>query len=154
MSPVLTRDQALDHWQGHRRLTRRTIEAFPTDEAFATFSIGGMRPFSVMVGELLQSATTTLTGIVTRAWPWLPETPPATRDEALARWDAATEQIDALWAQVPDGRFDESDLVFGEWEMTMWGALFYVIDNEIHHRAQGYVYLRALGVEPPAFPRR
>ena len=25
------------------------------------------------------------------------------------------------------------------------------IDNEIHHRGQGYVYLRALGIEPPAF---
>jgi uncharacterized damage-inducible protein DinB len=25
------------------------------------------------------------------------------------------------------------------------------IDNEIHHRGQGYVYLRALGIEPPGF---
>ncbi|MGB4400232.1 MAG: DinB family protein [Daejeonella sp.] len=24
-------------------------------------------------------------------------------------------------------------------------------DNETHHRAQAYVYLRALGIEPPAF---
>jgi uncharacterized damage-inducible protein DinB len=29
--------------------------------------------------------------------------------------------------------------------------ILYVIDNEIHHRGQGYVYLRALGIEPPAF---
>jgi hypothetical protein len=29
--------------------------------------------------------------------------------------------------------------------------LLYVIDNEVHHRAQGFVYLRALGVEPPPF---
>ena len=27
----------------------------------------------------------------------------------------------------------------------------YFIDNEIHHRAQGFVYLRALGIEPPFF---
>jgi uncharacterized damage-inducible protein DinB len=26
-----------------------------------------------------------------------------------------------------------------------------VIDKEIHHRGQGYVYLRALGIEPPPF---
>ena len=25
------------------------------------------------------------------------------------------------------------------------------VDNEIHHRGQGYVYLRALGIAPPAF---
>jgi uncharacterized damage-inducible protein DinB len=28
------------------------------------------------------------------------------------------------------------------------------IDNEVHHRGQGYVYLRALGVEPPPFWER
>jgi uncharacterized damage-inducible protein DinB len=30
----------------------------------------------------------------------------------------------------------------------------YFLDNEIHHRGQGYVYLRELGVEPPAFYQR
>jgi uncharacterized damage-inducible protein DinB len=29
--------------------------------------------------------------------------------------------------------------------------ILYVIDNEIHHRGQGYVHLRALGIEPPPF---
>jgi uncharacterized damage-inducible protein DinB len=28
------------------------------------------------------------------------------------------------------------------------------IDNEVHHRGQGYVYLRALGVEPSPFWER
>jgi uncharacterized damage-inducible protein DinB len=32
--------------------------------------------------------------------------------------------------------------------------ILYVVDNEIHHRRQGYVYLRALGIEPPAFFER
>ena len=32
--------------------------------------------------------------------------------------------------------------------------ILYVIDNEIHHRGQGYVYLRALGIEPPPFWER
>ena len=29
--------------------------------------------------------------------------------------------------------------------------ILYAVDNEIHHRAQGYVYLRSLSIEPPAF---
>ena len=29
--------------------------------------------------------------------------------------------------------------------------LLYWIDNEVHHRGQAYVYLRALGIEPPPF---
>ncbi|NLG08337.1 MAG: damage-inducible protein DinB, partial [Deinococcales bacterium] len=37
---------------------------------------------------------------------------------------------------------------------TVLSLVQYAIDNEIHHRAQGYVYLRALGVEPPPFWER
>ena len=32
--------------------------------------------------------------------------------------------------------------------------ILYVIDNEVHHRGQGYVYLRAMGIEPPPFYER
>ncbi|MGO3807708.1 MAG: DinB family protein [Sphingobacterium sp.] len=30
----------------------------------------------------------------------------------------------------------------------------YFVDNEIHHRGQGFVYLRSLGIEPPHFWER
>ncbi len=30
-------------------------------------------------------------------------------------------------------------------------TVLYFIDNEIHHHGQGTVYLRALGIGPPAF---
>jgi uncharacterized damage-inducible protein DinB len=33
----------------------------------------------------------------------------------------------------------------------MHDLILYVIGNEIHHRGQGYVYLRALAIEPPSF---
>ena len=152
--PVFTRDQLLDHWLGHRRVTRRVIEAFPDDEAFTTFSIGGMRPFAALVSEFLSIEATTLHGIVTGAWPTERQNAPASRAEALSRWDADTARIRELWPQLPEARFQETDTAFGQWEMRVGDLLFYVIDNEIHHRGQGYVYLRALGVEPPAFPDR
>jgi uncharacterized damage-inducible protein DinB len=38
--------------------------------------------------------------------------------------------------------------------MPLHDLLLYCIDNEIHHRGQGYVYLRALGIEPPPFWER
>jgi len=44
-SQTLTAQQLLEHWQGHRSLTRRVIEAFPDDKLF-TYTVGGMRPFS------------------------------------------------------------------------------------------------------------
>ncbi|MDT0631590.1 DinB family protein [Rubrivirga sp. S365] len=154
MDTLLTPDQLLDHWLGHRRLTRRTIEAFPSDDAFTSFSVGEMRPFAGLVGELLSMSVPTLTGVVSGEWPMEQATPPATRERALARWDADTERIEELWPQIPDGRFQEVDTAFGQWTMPVWELLFYVVDNEVHHRGQAYVFLRALGVEPPAFPDR
>jgi hypothetical protein len=47
----VTTDSLLSHWQGHRRLTRKSIEAFPQDRLF-TYSIGGTRPFSELVMEM------------------------------------------------------------------------------------------------------
>lgn len=155
MAPVFTPDQLLAHWLGHRRLTRRSIEAFPDDESFATFSIGGMRPYAVLVNEMLKTAAPTLQGVVESGnWPYDQSEPPATRAEALERWDAETERIETLWPQIPEDRFQETDTAFGQYTMRVGDLLFYVIDNEIHHRGQGYVYLRALGVEPPFFPDR
>jgi len=40
---------------------------------------------------------------------------------------------------------------FGQWTMPSYDLMLYVVDNEIHHRGQGYVYLRALGIEPHPF---
>ncbi|MGH7551718.1 MAG: DinB family protein, partial [Longimicrobiales bacterium] len=42
----------LEHWQGHRRLTRRVIDAFREDRLFS-FSIGGMRPFGALALEMI-----------------------------------------------------------------------------------------------------
>src|SRR3954468_3231721 len=64
---ALTPEALLKHWQGHRRLTRRVIEAFPEDKLF-TFSIGGMRPFSEFVLEFLKMAEPIVHGVATGEW--------------------------------------------------------------------------------------
>lgn len=147
---VITPEALLKHWQGHRALTRRVIEAFPEDELF-NFSIGGMRPFADLAWEFLRMSVPTLRGIVTREWGEAEGEKPTTKAEVLQRWDADTAEIERLWPRIPAGRFQEVDKAFGQWEGPTQWILFYVIDNEIHHRGQGYVYLRALGIEPPPF---
>jgi len=57
-------------------------------------------------------------------------------------------------AKIPAARFQEVDTAFGQWKMPIWDLLLYIRDNEIHHRGQGYVYLRSLGIEPPHFWER
>jgi uncharacterized damage-inducible protein DinB len=148
--PFITPDALLAHWQGHRRLTRRVIDAFPDDKLFS-FSVGGMRPFGALAMEMTTMATPMLRGAVTGEW-----NAPGNRDarpkqEILRLWDESTEQIDTLWAQIPAQRFQETLTAFGQYTGVLHDLILYVIDNEIHHRGQGYVYLRALGIEPPAF---
>ena len=154
---VLTPEALLDHWQGHRRLTRKMIEAFPEDKLF-TYSVGGMRPFSDLVLEFLGMAVPGLHGVVTGKWEQANDLPhhqkkskPATKKELLQQWDESTGEMNKLWQQIPPERFMENDKAFGQWEGPVWFFIFYWIDNEIHHRGQAYVYLRSLGIEPPAF---
>jgi hypothetical protein len=37
-APIMSSQQLLEHWQGHRALTRRVIDAFPDDKLF-TYSV-------------------------------------------------------------------------------------------------------------------
>src|SRR5262245_58036815 len=67
MTTVIPAAAFLEHWQGHRRLTRRVIDAFPEDRLFS-FSIGSMRPFGAMALEMLMMAEPMVRGIVTSTW--------------------------------------------------------------------------------------
>lgn len=142
-------DGLLAHWQGHRRLTRRVIEAFP-DDKLLTFSIGGMRPFGALALEMLSMAVPMVRGAATGDWN-MPDRQPKPKRDLLALWDESTEQLNALWPQIPASRFSETLTAFGQYTGVLHDMVLYVIDNEIHHRGQGYVYLRALGIEPPPF---
>ena len=149
----ISADRLHEHWRGHRRLTRRVIEAFPEDKLF-TFSLGSMRPFATMVSELIGIAEPMVRGIVTTEWKRLEEPPSTTKADLLRKWDDTTTALDQLWDQIPADRFQESMTAFGQYPGKVHELILYAIDNEIHHRGQGFVYLRALGIEPPAFYTR
>jgi uncharacterized damage-inducible protein DinB len=148
---VISPEALLKHWQGHRDLTRKTIEAFPEDKLFS-YSIGGMRPFAEMVYEFLGMAVPGVKGVATAKWDkWADAEKVNTKKELLELWDKATTGINDTWPNIPAHRWEEQDVAFGQWPGTGTSFIFYFIDNEIHHRGQGYVYLRSLGIEPPAF---
>lgn len=147
---VITPEALLAHWQGHRRVTRRVIAAFPSEE-FSSLSIGGMRPFSALTSELLGMAVPTAHGVLTNEWTSYEGAPVTTQDAALKTWDEQTTQLNEIFTQIPVERFQDTVTAFGQWTMPVHDLFLYIIDNEIHHRGQGYVYLRTLGIEPPAF---
>jgi uncharacterized damage-inducible protein DinB len=152
---IMTKEQFLSHWQGHRALTRRVIAAFPEDELFS-FSIGGMRTFGELAAELIAIAVPGVKGLATGEWKSLDEKDPSGKSKAklLEIWDQDTMEINKWFPQIPEGKLQETMLAFGQYEDKGYCTLMYFIDNEIHHRGQGYVYLRALGIEPPAFWER
>ena len=148
--PFITPDALLAHWQGHRRLTRRVIDAFPDDKLF-TFSVGDMRPFGALAMEMLSMAVPMVRGAVSGDWNTTSSRDPRPKREVLSLWDESTQQLNALWSQIPPSQFRETLTAFGQYTDVLHDLILYVIDNEIHHRGQGYVYLRALKIEPPAF---
>ena len=86
---VVPAEALLEHWQGHRRLTRRVIDAFPEDRLYS-FSIGSMRPFGAMALELLIMAEPTARGIVTGQW-----------DQSLTREERPKREVLRLWMKAP-----------------------------------------------------
>ncbi|WP_316635909.1 DinB family protein [uncultured Flavobacterium sp.] len=152
---VITPEDLLKQWQGHRALTRHVIEAFP-EKDFFEFSIGGMRPFSKMVDELLAIAAPALKGIVNRdSQPYTEGTEKLIfKAQYLEKWDESTAEINKYWEQLSIEDFSETFNLFGQYEFPIIHNVLYFIDNEVHHRGQGYVYLRALGIVPPFFWER
>jgi uncharacterized damage-inducible protein DinB len=148
-APFITPDALLTRWQGHRRLTRRVIDAFP-DDALFSFSVGGMRPFGALALEMLSMAVPMVQGVVSDYWNMDMNRVPRPKAEVLRLGDESTTQLNALWPRIPPQRFLETATAFGQYTGVLHDLILYVIDNEIHHRGQGYTY-RALGIEPPPF---
>lgn len=151
---IISKAELLEHWQGHRNLTRRTIEKFP-EEALFTHQVEGMRTFADLIKELLGIAAPALADINSgEIKPYTHDFSYRTKAELLAAWDADTPKITELYNQIPEERFHEEFNLFGEYKFPIIHNILYFIDNEIHHRGQGFVYLRQLGIAPPHFWER
>ena len=127
-STFITSEALLEQWQGHRRVTRRVIEAFPEDKLF-DYSIGGMRTFAALAMEMIHMGAPGIRGVVTHKWQTFDEAAadyptPKTKSELLHLWDESTDQINNLWPQIPPGRFQEMETFFGQYEgRVYWNIL-------------------------------
>lgn len=148
---IISRESLLRNWQDHRATTKRVIECFPEKELFE-FSIGGMRPFSDIVKEMISLAVPGLESIISnKVENYNHDIPLFTKAELLARWDVDTARINELFNKITAERFKENFNMFGFYDYPIEDSIQYFIYNEIHHKGQGYVYLRALGIEPPSY---
>ena len=155
----ITTDALLEHWEGHRRLTRRVLEAYPEDKLFSFQPAPPMRSFGVLILEIDGMVAPTSNGLTTGTWEqpdWAAMKAQAepSKTELLNLWDETSKVLHAHWSEIPESMFHETHTAFGQWTLPGNALVLYLIDNEIHHRAQGYVYLRLLEIEPPAFYER
>ena len=111
--PFITPDALLAHWQGHRRLTRRVIAAFPEDALFM-FSLGGMRPFGALALEMLTMAVPMVRGAASGDWTTSSSREARPRAELLRLWDESTEQLATVWRHIPPARFLRDDHGVGQ----------------------------------------
>ena len=153
---MLSKANLLDILEGNRRLTVRTIEAFPEDKLFNFTAAETMRPFSKMVTEILGIEKAYVRGIALNEWEWDPnEFDINTKSDLLAACEKVRNETVELWDRMTEDRLNtvEKDPFFGP-AISHFDRLMYNLENEIHHRGQGFVYLRELGIEPPAFYER
>ena len=148
MKELLTPEALLTNLKDVRALTRNVIEAFPEKDLFE-FNIANLRPFSQMVEEFLRGMDYLIKERFQEQHTlFLEGAFPTTKAEVLALWDRATEILDREWTKVGDYTqpltIYQMTFSFAQW-------ILYAIENESHHRGQGYTYLRALGIEPPFF---
>jgi len=152
---VINSAYLLKHWQGHRKLTKKVIEAFP-EKDFFEFAIAGMRTPAQLVNEILTLGAPALKAIVDRSEEPYSEDRFAlkTKAEFLAKWDECTAAINANWEELSAEDFNQTFNLFGQYNFLVIENILYFIDNEIHHRGQMFVFLRALNITPPFFWER
>lgn len=156
MPEVLNPSQLLEILEGNRRLTVRTVQAFPEHDLFH-YAVKPMRTFAELVKEFMLYEEGIVRGIATGEWKYDQSGEQykeiATTQELLAACEAVRRQTREWWPRVTVERLVAV-------EQDQWGTfrnfdrLQMAIENENHHRGQGYVYLRLLGIAPPHFYQR
>jgi uncharacterized damage-inducible protein DinB len=147
---LMTPTTLLEHWQGHRRVSRQTIELFPEDQLFGFQPAPPMRSFGELMIEVTGMIEPTLKGAEVGDFSWAGFGSMTSKAQLLEAWDANTTQINEAFARIPETRWTETVTAYN-FTQPMSDFIRYLLENEIHHRAQGYVYLRLLKLEPPFF---
>ena len=148
---TLTTPQTLfKHWQAHRKITRAAIESFPEDQLFSFQPAPPMRSFGDLMNEVIGMVPSTMTGAESGDFSWAGLGKIASKAALLEAWDANTTLIDDAFKRIPETRWTQVVSAYN-FTQPLSDFILYLLENEIHHRAQGYVYLRMLNLEPPFF---
>jgi uncharacterized damage-inducible protein DinB len=74
----------------------------------------------------------------------------ASRDEILALMERLHKESMGIFSQLTDASLQEKCVNVGGAEITRWKWMRSMVEHEIHHRGQIYIYLGFLGVPTPS----
>ncbi|WNB90903.1 DinB family protein [Bacillus sp. NEB1478] len=149
----LSKEDLFEIMEGNRRLTMRIIEAFPEDKLFNYKPDEKLRPFAEMTKEIMNIENGYMRGIALDVWEYQDLFAGiSTKDELIKVSNEIREETRKMWSEMTAERLEKivKDPFFGP-EQSHFARFQYALENEIHHRGQGYTYLRMLGIEPPEF---
>jgi uncharacterized damage-inducible protein DinB len=149
---AFTTEDFLKRFEGVRERTRRVARCIPEDNVE-----WAPRPGMFTLGDLVRHIAV----VERRIWAETVNGRPASytthgreladgRDAVLEFLDRMHTEAVALFRQMAPGMMDEKCMTPGGVAMTTWKWLQLMVEHEIHHRGQIYVYLAQLGVNTPA----
>lgn len=149
----LTKEDFIEMLEGNRRLTIRAIEAFPEEQLFHFKPDEHLRSFADMIKEIMNMEQGYVQGIALDRWEYKDVFEGcSSKEELISKSHEVRDNTRKLLNEMDEKRLNMvmKDEFFGP-EMSHFARLQYALENEIHHRGQGFTYLRILGIEPPEF---
>ncbi|WP_188455362.1 DinB family protein [Virgibacillus oceani] len=145
-------------WEDNRQLTIKVAHRFSDEQLIKATPVPSMRPFARMLLEIAGLEHFFIRGLREDIWEWVPDeaTHPEISDakELFTILDDTRNYTARVWPAISEEQlrtFHTAPPAFAGPDAPPIDWLQYALENEIHHRAQGYTYLRCLGIEPPMF---
>lgn len=143
-----------EHMKRYRDVTIHVLEFVPDDKL--AWSPGeGLRTFAEQFLHIAQVESFYAKGFFASHYDFdqlKPPGEPITRDGLRQRLSDAHAFTDEKIASLDHGKLDELMQVPNvpvPWTLRSW--LWYLVEHEIHHKAQLALYLRQIGITPPFF---
>lgn len=143
-----------EHFERYRGVTLQILDLIP-DDKLAWRPLDGQRSFAEQLLHIAQVHEFYLLGLFLNDWNFdrvKPVAQPLNRAELREKLTAVGKLASEHLASLDPARLDAVMTVPNvpvPWTLRDW--LWYVVQHEVHHKAQLALYLRKIGVVPPFF---
>lgn len=143
-----------EHLERYRSVTLQTLELVPKDK-LAWYPAEAQFSFAQQFFHIAQTEEFYAHGLLAGEWDpsrFEPASGGLTKEDLLQKLESVRSftlsKLDGLKAGQLDSIVEVPNIPV-EWPLRSW--LWYMVEHEIHHKAQLATYLRQIGITPPFF---